>query len=1211
MLKLDCQSQYECFIDRDKPFQMNAPILVDGKNAVITEMRQDSILIRLLDGHHELPEIVQISQNTCSFQQAEVFDALTNYWQQFWTCDLPQHDTEFHQEFQTQLPLHPSLHDDFEENLEDWKNAISESKGDSAPGVDGFTFKELKMLPDQLLLHLIRIVASMTSFPKDMMLARTVPIPKKGQFTAENSRPITILATIYRLWGRVCTKRCLKHLTKILSDSITGMLPKRGAQEASYQLQALIEAKRYLNEHITGLTLDLKKCFNLLNREKVARLMIQHGLPPRLVTKWKNSIHSLCRYWDIAHTCSEVLSTNNACPEGDSWSVVAMLIVSESWIQLLKQVSHTISTNAYADNWTLFMPEACLTITPVLRTSQFVDWMGLQISWKKTWTWSTSSTGAKKFNEMIQEAFPGDSVSEMLQATDLGCQMTYHGTSKMGIMNNRMQQAKARLDILKLSAWVLPLKAFVVQASVLPLALYGCEMLAVGQRHLQTLRTQIADAMIGESVKTMSSSLFLHCLSDAAIDPFLKTALLAMKAAKKFLVAASPQMKATFLKITSKPSEKYVQSSGPASALREYLQRLGLHCSQTGEIQVTAMRFVNIVSTPFKDIEKCLPRAWQEQLLVMHTNRSKICQLPPINQLETVRVLRKFQPKQQLMLLREIAGAFQTREQQSKWNPDVENTCVYCGEEGDDRPHRNFRCHAFADVRHEHAAFLETLQEINPHLVELPVIHLHPHWEFHDALLFSMPDAIVPQHMVHTIQSLQLPRLNFYTDGSCRFPTFPETCYSAFAVIADLSYSDEQRRDLATTFQLTGAMPVTLQKLIVGRTKGRQQIHRAELSAIIAVFRAFDECVVHTDSAMAIHLVQLCRTASSLAELAMHDDFDLLEALFPILSPHKQVVKVKAHQKLADIKDSLHRYYALGNDLADTVANSACTLFLPEVVEQLDFFHEDLVAQREQTHRFYQFNLDLQVARARAQGEPDPDSVTIAVNHANVFTLLTTWKVEVCWPKPSFIQDAEVRHCVLGFQWAVAMLQWLENCRWPIEPISDDPGISWAEIALVLAMRQQQWLPIKRLRGNKHMIMQPFTLKDIHDMNLQFSEQATMAYTLMGQVRGLVAHDVIPNYCAYGKTKSLYLQGGNSWTTGITTRPEFGEQTEMFQIMRKYLMKHSGQLQHLPDVFINDTSEPWGDDMVMANVDFLERTRRSRLAMRRVRLTRKAWLDAV
>ena len=192
------------------------------------------------------------------------------------------------------------------------------------------------------------------------------------------------------------------------------MLPKRGAQEASYQLQALIEAKRYLNEHITGLTLDLKKCFNLLNREKVARLMTQHGLPPRLVTKWKNSIHSLCRYWDIAHTCSEVLSTNNGCPEGDSWSVVAMLIVSESWIQLLKQVSHTISTNAYADNWTLFMPEACLTITPVLRTSQFVDWMGLQISWKKTWTWSTSSTGAKKFNEMIQEAFPGDSVSEML-----------------------------------------------------------------------------------------------------------------------------------------------------------------------------------------------------------------------------------------------------------------------------------------------------------------------------------------------------------------------------------------------------------------------------------------------------------------------------------------------------------------------------------------------------------------------------------------------------------------------------------------------------------------------------------------------------------------------------------------------------------------------------------------------------------------------------
>ena len=118
-----------------------------------------------------------------------------------------------------------------------------------------------------------------------MMLARTVPIPKKEVLTPENCRPITILATLYRLWGKVCARRCLQHFAQLMPRSITGMLPARGALTATYIMQTLLETQRKTDVNITGLTLDLRKCFNLLNRSKVQLLLHALGIPMKLVQK--------------------------------------------------------------------------------------------------------------------------------------------------------------------------------------------------------------------------------------------------------------------------------------------------------------------------------------------------------------------------------------------------------------------------------------------------------------------------------------------------------------------------------------------------------------------------------------------------------------------------------------------------------------------------------------------------------------------------------------------------------------------------------------------------------------------------------------------------------------------------------------------------------------------------------------------------------------
>lgn len=215
-------------------------------------------------------------------------------------------------------------------------------------------------------------------------------------------------------------------------------------------------------------------------------------------------------------------------------------------------------------------------------------WMGLEINWEKTWLWSTSSTGVAKLKSAIQDIVPTEVLQTQVHATDLGCQMTYHGTAKMGILHNRLALAKQRLETLKHCTWALPLKIHVVITCILPLALYGAELLAIGQKHLSSLRSQIADALVGENVPSMSSSIFLHCATFHDLDPHIVVLFKAIKAAKKYLTCASQDAQAKFFKTMSQPVETSGLSKGPASALREYLQRKGLRCSPDGMIQITA-----------------------------------------------------------------------------------------------------------------------------------------------------------------------------------------------------------------------------------------------------------------------------------------------------------------------------------------------------------------------------------------------------------------------------------------------------------------------------------------------------------------------------------------------------------------------------------------------------------------------------------------------
>lgn len=365
-----------------------------------------------------------------------IFNELSSFWNQFWQRDPGPEDHNYDddqmfQRIRAALPDIIPMSDAIGETLEEWKYVLGQCKTHSAPGLDGFSVPELRMIPDSLLAHAIRLIAQSDTFPEMCMLAKTVPFPKKGQYTASSSRPITILTTLYRVWAKTCCTKITKHFAQIMPPEITGMLPQKGAFEASYVMQSTIECSRRRNEHVAGVTLDLRKCFNLIHRAKICRLMLLFGIQPDALSKWFNSLHLLSRVWVIDANISTTSSSTSGCPEGDPWSVMAMLVIAASWVVLLKHPpnpaspatsSHalSISAAAYADNWSWWQPHDVSHDHAVSTTLEFTTWMGLEVDWNKTWLWSTSSQGASLLRESLEGYIPGQHITYRWFADDLG-----------------------------------------------------------------------------------------------------------------------------------------------------------------------------------------------------------------------------------------------------------------------------------------------------------------------------------------------------------------------------------------------------------------------------------------------------------------------------------------------------------------------------------------------------------------------------------------------------------------------------------------------------------------------------------------------------------------------------------------------------------------------------------------------------------------------
>lgn len=506
-----------------------------------------------------------------------------------------------------------------------------------------------------------------------------------------------------------------------------------------------------------------------------------------------------------------------------------------------------------------------------------------------------------------------------------------------------------------------------------------------------------------------------------------------------------------------------------------------------------------------------------------------------------------------------------------------------------------------------HAEACEILRQ-NLNWQYLPLVTRHPNVDhLHDCICnIQLPDVFK-----HVERSMKYHR--YFTDGACINPTIADARISSWAVVRDMSRSDEHALAMTQLAVETAVMCPFLQVVSMGITPGRQTISRGELAAIVmavecaSLDEGMEKADIATDSQYAINVI---------AFLEKHDvacwghkiaNFDLVNRLNMSWDPKKFCAhKIQSHQSLESTNDVMQKRWIMGNMVADSIAAKAIQR-CPKALLQMS--HEIAEHQRKQAKEYQKvlrYLVELSGDRIikmslkekeKARDIPSNDQRQFMAHDA--LGVLTNYTVGSSVSLTFEDVDVELlKGNLQGFNFGRLILQWAQTLTWPSENLDDLDeqtamvagwGCSWLELYANFYILTKQRCPLRLSGSLADTIFISYDsdeakllpTKDRSGMN-----QCTAFQSAVRCVESVLRRRIFPELIKTGST-SLHRFGFLGQIGGISIRPVMQQQalttTTVFdyitsQVNKRKLRLVFPDIEGVPTIRVDPLPEPSARD---------------------------------
>ena len=204
------------------------------------------------------------------------------------------------------------------------------------------------------LTHVINLSLSQGHFPRELKIARIIPLLKSGDpMIFSNYRPVSVLPAFWIIYERIMYNRLIKFLNDfdILYDFQFGFRTEHSPNIALIYLVDKIIDSLNNGKFVIGLFLAFKKAFDTVNHEIMLSKLYHYGIRG-VAHKWFGSyLNNREQYVEYAGTKSELNNITCGIPQGSILGPLLFLL----YINDLANVSNVLFSILFADDSNLFI----------------------------------------------------------------------------------------------------------------------------------------------------------------------------------------------------------------------------------------------------------------------------------------------------------------------------------------------------------------------------------------------------------------------------------------------------------------------------------------------------------------------------------------------------------------------------------------------------------------------------------------------------------------------------------------------------------------------------------------------------------------------------------------------------------------------------------------------------------------------------------------
>ena len=390
-----------------------------------------------------------------------LFGFVKSYWANF-SNRILDHDVDQVLRILDQVPSIPAY--DPLISLEELQQQLRKLRLGKARGPDGFSNGELRNLPlvgKQLLLDLLNAFTVHPSWPPELLKSTVTLLPKTdGTAMVSDTRPITVLSTLFRLWSKCQASKFARNALAFLPPSIVGNVPRSSSKWLAAYLQFSLEKAHVMGSDYTICSLDLVKAFNTLQRPILEALNSHFGVPEDTWESYHFLLSNVQRHFKIVGSLSAQMPPPEAgVPEGCAMAVQQMLMVN--WgVSLAIQHSQgapSVCFHSYVDNWLHHGVIQSSVQAMAQRTISLQSVFGFTVSPSKTWISSVLPQWRNALKGWSPQMAP---VRIPTHCLELGFALRFSKKLSTKDVQERLQAGKVRLDRLANQQWPVLVKNF-------------------------------------------------------------------------------------------------------------------------------------------------------------------------------------------------------------------------------------------------------------------------------------------------------------------------------------------------------------------------------------------------------------------------------------------------------------------------------------------------------------------------------------------------------------------------------------------------------------------------------------------------------------------------------------------------------------------------------------------------------------------------------